>query len=221
MAQRTTLLEKTPLPLVVYGNHSSWWDPMLAVFLARHFLPHRQHYTPTSAATLRRYPILGKIGLFPTESHSAAGIAHFLRTSEAILKQGSVLWIRPQGRFADTREHPLRFTPLLALLAQRMPGLTLLPFATEFTYWDERLPEALVRFGDPVMIGDNHAPDAVTHELERALATTMLELQHASTLRDASQFHTLLTGTRGTGGAYGALQRLRLGQRSLDHTARR
>jgi 1-acyl-sn-glycerol-3-phosphate acyltransferase len=223
MTQRAELLEKTPGPLIVYANHSSWWDPMLCLLLARSYLPAHKHYAPMDAEALKRYPILKKIGMFPVETATATGVLGFLRTSEAILRAGGVLWLTPQGRFADVREFPLRFKPGLAILAARMPGLSLLPMAIEYTFWDERLPETLVRFGDVVRFDENLDKTEITHLLESALAATMLDLQHCSAERDSAKFALVLTGRRGSGGLYGRWQRLRglvRGKSQVDHTVR-
>lgn len=218
MVQCVERLEQARGPMVVFGNHSSWWDPMICVLLARMFLPERKHYAPIDAKALEQYPILRKIGMFPVETSTARGAAQFLRTGEAILREGGVLWITPQGRFADTREFPLRFRPGLATLAMRVPEAVLIPLATEYTYWDERMPEALARVGEPVVLAAGLSQEAVTRHLESSLAATMMELQEASCKRDSLLFRTLLKGVRGTGGLYGWWRWLR-GKR-LDHTAR-
>jgi 1-acyl-sn-glycerol-3-phosphate acyltransferase len=223
MVQELGRLENSPLPLVVYANHVSWWDPMLCMLLARAFMPQRKHYAPMDAEALQRYPILKKIGIFPVDTSTAGGVAQFLRTSEAILKFGGVLWITPQGRFADVRDLPLRFKPGLGMLATRVPGLTLLPMAIEYTFWDERLPETLTRFGQPVLIEKGADRADATRVLESALGATMLELQQASCTRDAAQFTVVSTGRRGSGGFYGWLQKVRgflRGKPQVDHTVR-
>jgi 1-acyl-sn-glycerol-3-phosphate acyltransferase len=209
MIANASLLENAQRPLLVYTNHSSWWDLMLRVLLARTFMPQYRHYAPMSREVLERYPILRKIGTFPIDTSSGEGITSFLRTSEAILKDGGVLWLTPQGRFADTREFPLRFKPGLATLAMRVPGLTLLPLACEYTHWDERLPEALAHVGEPIIFATPPTNrEQVTLQLETALGATMLALQRDSIARDSSRFQTILTGTRGAGGIYSLMQRL-------------
>lgn len=217
MVQGIEILEAARGPMIVFGNHSSWWDPMICVLLARVFLPERKHYAPIDAAALEQYPILKKIGMFPVDTATARGAAQFLRTGEAILRDGGVLWVTPQGRFADTREFPLRFRPGLAALAQRVPEALLVPLATEYTFWDERMPEALVRVGEPVRL-ESGSHESATRQLESALATVMMELQDASCKRDAMLFRTVLSGVRGTGGVYGWWRRL-TGKR-VDHRAR-
>jgi 1-acyl-sn-glycerol-3-phosphate acyltransferase len=210
-------------PVIVYANHSSWWDPMVSVLLAECLLPERKHYAPMDAEALKRYPILRRLGIFPVEMSSARGAAQFLRTSQAILAAGGVLWITPQGRFADAREE-LRFKPGLSALAGRVPEVTLVPLAIEYTFWDERLPETLLRIGEPVRVAAGASSEIATEQLEEALAAVMLELKAAAMARDPKAFTSLLSGGRGTGGVYAFARRLRgwitrkpLG---LDHTER-
>jgi 1-acyl-sn-glycerol-3-phosphate acyltransferase len=210
-------------PLVVYANHSSWWDPMVSVLLAEKLQPDSQHYAPMDAAALAKYPILRKLGIFPIDMATARGAAQFLRTSQAILDSGGILWITPQGRFADPRER-LAFKPGLGALAARNPGLRFVPLAIEYTFWDERLPETLLRFGEPVSIAEGTSAEDATAELLAALATTMADLRQAAIARDARAFSTLMTGARGTGGLYALGRRLRALLTGkpvvLDHTQR-
>ena len=225
MLQQAEALSEARGPLIVYANHSSWWDPMVSVLLAETLLAERRHYAPMDASALKRYPILGKIGIFPVEMASRRGAAQFLRTSQAILESGGVVWITPQGRFADSRERPLGFKPGLGALAVRNPGLVMIPLAIEYTFWDERLPETLLRLGRPVHTEEGMSADAVTEKLEGALVETMEELKLASMMRDARSFRVLLRGGRGTGGVYEIGRRLRglfaKQTLQLDHTARR
>jgi len=216
-------LTNTSGPLVIYANHSSWWDPMISILLAEELLPAARSYAPMDAAALAKYPILRRVGIFPVEMATARGAAQFLRTSQAILDSGGVLWITPQGRFADPRV-PLTFKPGLGALAVRNPGLLLLPLAIEYTFWDERLPEALLRFGEHVSISDGTSTEAATQQLEAALAEAMAKLKEAVVVRDPRAFRVLLTGTRGAGGFYAMGRRLRAWVTGkplvLDHTQR-
>ena len=211
-------------PLIVYANHSSWWDPMLSILLAQMLMPGCRHYAPMDAEALMRYPILRRIGIFPVEMTTARGAAQFLRTGGAILREGGVLWITPQGRFADARAWPLAFKPGLAALALRVPEAAILPLAIEYTFWDERLPEALLHVAPAVTLEVRSTTESATKELEEALAAAMLELQKASITRDPHEFQALLQGSRGTGGFYAFGRKLRaaLGGKKIqqDHTRR-
>lgn len=202
LAQNAARLRRSKGPLIVYANHSSWWDPMLLVLLARTLMPEEKHYAPIEASALKRYPILRKLGLFPVELNTQRGTAQFLHAAQGVLQRGGVLWTTPQGRLADPREFPLAFRPGLAALAARCPDVPLMPAAIEYTFWDERLPQTLVRFGDTQHGDPGLSTERLTHHLECVLSSTMLELQKASCARDATAFETLLS-TRRRSATYG------------------
>jgi 1-acyl-sn-glycerol-3-phosphate acyltransferase len=223
MAQHAGRLSSADGPLIVYANHSSWWDPMMSILLAQTLMPGRRHYAPMDAEALARYPILRKIGIFPVEM-TTRGAAQFLRTGCAILRDGGVLWVTPQGRFADARAWPLRFKPGLAALALRVPEATILPMAMEYTFWDERLPEALLLVAPEVKLEKDATTESANRQLEAELAAALLALQETSIARDASAFQVLLRGGRGTGGfyAFGRKVRAMFGGKRIqqDHTRR-
>ena len=196
---------------------------MISVLLARHLLPERRHYAPMDAASLERYGILKQIGIFGVEMKNARGAAQFLRRGLAILAQHGVLWVTPQGRFADARERPLVFKPGLAALAAKVPGgCTVQPLAIEYTFWDERLPEALLHFGEPVHACGQTAAE-LDAQLQAALLQTMETLRGFAMARDGAAFEVLQAGRAGTGGYYQIGQRLLAGLRGRrfqpQHTA--
>ncbi len=194
--------------LIVYANHGSWWDPMVCVLLAEKLMPGRRHYAPMDAEALSRYAILRQIGIFGVDTGSARGAVKFLRTGQALVEAGGVVWVTPQGRFVDARERPLRFKPGLAALASRVGGgCTVLPLAIEYVFWDERLPEVLLHFGEPVRVQGQEAAE-VEKQMETALLQAMEELKVAAMARDPAAFKVLARGRAGTGGFYGLGQRL-------------
>ena len=201
-------------PVIIYANHGSWWDPMVSVLLAQKLLPGNRHYAPMDAESLDRYPILKRIGIFPVQMSTTRGAVQFLRVGEEILRQGGVLWVTPQGRFADARQRPLEFKPGLAALARRVAehsgGCTLVPLAIEYPFWNERLPETLLHVGDAVRLTmDRTSAEEVQSRLLTALEEAMEELKVLALERDAAPFTTLLGGRVGTGGFYALGQRFK------------
>ena len=190
-------------PLLVYANHAGWWDPMVAFLLGGELFRTRRHYAPMDAAALKKYRILSWLGVFPVEGSSSRGAVRFLRTGEAILRGGGVLWVTPQGRFADVRERPIAFKPGMAALAARVPGCTILPMAIEYVFWDERTPEALLQLGQPVRVGNGETTEALETRLKMALEVAMEEMQTRAMSRDAREFERVLVrGRVGVGGFY-------------------
>ncbi len=218
---------REPGPLVVCMNHPSWWDPMTAFGLSRFLAPERFHYAPMDAKAVERYGVMRKIGLFPVEQGTPRGAAQLLRAASQVFEDASaVLWVTPQGHFTDVRTRPLVFRAGLAALVRRMEHATVLPLAFEYTFWDERLPEALAMLGEPVRFtGKQRDPGPV---LERALENTQDELAELAAERRPDLFTPVIAGSTGISGVYELWQRgraLLAGKRyepehaSLVHTA--
>jgi 1-acyl-sn-glycerol-3-phosphate acyltransferase len=210
-------------PLIVVMNHPSWWDPMMGLVLAAARFPGWRHYAPIDADALARYRFLGKIGLFPVERDTARGAASFLRTSRAILaRPRATLWITAQGRFTDPRERPPGLQAGIGHLAHRADDTWILPLAVEYPFWDERTPEALLRFGQPLHVrrGADHQPAQWTALVEEHLGSAQEALAILARRRDPAEFETLIGGTTGVGGVYDLWRRLRARLRGERFSAR-
>ena len=198
-------------PLVIVLNHPSWWDPLLA-FILSGLMPKRSHWGPIDVAGLRRYRFLGRAGLFAIELGTTRGAFQFLRTAKAILAHSrATLWIMSQGRFADVRERPPRLRSGVGHLARSLERGAVLPLAVEMTFWDERTPEALARFGEPLDI-DSHrdwTPEEWTTAVEVALERAQDALAAEAMRRDPRLFETIVRGRAGVGGVYDCWRRLR------------
>jgi 1-acyl-sn-glycerol-3-phosphate acyltransferase len=193
--------------LVIFTNHASWWDPLVGLVIKNEFFGDRSLYVPIDAMMLQRYRMFAKLGFFGVEQGTRGGAAQFLRTSQAILQHPNhLLAVTPQSRFTDVRERPLRFQSGLGHLAAKVDHAIFLPIATEYVFWEERLPEVLVRFGEPLLLNDDvrggQSPQGLSAELERRLAATLDALSLEALRRDPSDFHLLLRGGAGQGGIY-------------------
>ncbi|MBV8820584.1 MAG: lysophospholipid acyltransferase family protein, partial [Acidobacteriaceae bacterium] len=124
------------------------------------------------------------------------------RTGSAILSQpNSALWITAQGRFTDPRVRPVTLRSGTGHLLRRAKHTTVLPLAVEYPFWEERFPEALVRFGEPIYVEDGATFSA--EEWTRRLSVNLQRAQDLlaahSVARDRRVFDVLATGRTGAG----------------------
>lgn len=198
-------------PVVVYLNHPSWWDPIVCAEVSRRLLPGRKHRAPISSESLKQYRFFRHIGMFPVEQASPRGAVEFLRVAGTVLAGDGVLWITAQGHFTDARVRPLELKSGLGALLQRSGGVTVVPLAVEYTFWNQRLPEVLLAAGEPLHVGQARERSAAewTVVLQDRLQAAQDRLREASLLRDEAPFTTLLQGRRGTAGPYALMQRVR------------
>jgi len=199
--------ERIDLPLVIYSNHASWWDALVCLVLKEELFPGRNAFAPIDDTMLARYRFFQKLGFFGVNQGSCRGGIQFLRTAETILRSPqNILALTPQGRFVDVRERPVRFAPGLGHLAARIPSALFVPFAAEYVFWEERLPEILVRFGEPTLVQDPHRSrlDATgwTKLFEENLTATQAALAIAAQGRRPADFLVMMRGGAGQGGVY-------------------
>jgi 1-acyl-sn-glycerol-3-phosphate acyltransferase len=189
--------------MLVFSNHSSWYDPLIFFMLSRALFPSHTAFGPMDAEALKKYAFMQKIGIFGVEQGSARGAARFLQVSRGLLsKPGNGVWLTPQGKFCDVRARPVRFQGGIGRIA-RDCGAIALPFAIELVFWNEARPEMLVHFGEPVdTASESHDPDEWNRVLEQALTKVQDELAEASMSRDPERFTTLIDGTTGVNFIY-------------------
>ncbi len=201
----------TDEPVIVFGNHPSWWDPLIAHLLCQTWFPPRQFYAPIDADALAKYPVFGKLGFFGVRVDTPSGAAVFLRTCRRLLESPqSSLWVTPEGRFADVRDDSAPLAPGLAHLCTRERRGFVLPLAMEYVFWEERLPECLIRFGEPLALADHDWSKTSWQEtLTARLRSNQAALAKRVIARDSDAFEPVLTGSRGAGGFYDTFRRLR------------
>ncbi|WP_428489299.1 lysophospholipid acyltransferase family protein [Rhodopila sp.] len=198
-------------PLIIYSNHPSWWDPALFMLLASTIVADRRGFGPMEAEALARYKLFRRLGVYGIDTASRQGAVRFMVTSLRILSQpGTALWITSEGRFTDCRTRPTRLRPGLAHLARRVPGAMIVPLAIEYTFWNERKPEALLRFGSPIEADGGRSLDIAGWNalLEQRLSETMDDLAGSAISRDPGRFRRLLSGRAGVGGVYDVGRRM-------------
>lgn len=196
------------MPLVIYANHASWWDPLISLELQNALFANRKAFAPIDALALDKYRFFARLGFFGVEQNSPRGAARFLRTAQGILTQpGSILWLTPQGRFADVRERPVRFKAGLGHLPRHVKRAAFVPLAIEYIHWEERVPEVLCRFGKIDVLGRDagfHRIDEsdYTHYFEQQLAATQDALATEVQRRRKDDFEIILRSRSGVGFIY-------------------
>lgn len=212
------------IPKVIFLNHASWWDPLVCLHLQRQLFARHTGYAPIEAKAVEKYAFFKRLGFFGIETDAPRGAARFFRVAHQILAEPwSILWITPQARFCDVRERPLQFKHGLGHLASRLgqtstllqarsPRIQFVPLAIEYTFWQERLPEILLHFGQPL---EAHTTSSVapleaedwTRRLEQRLESAMQALAVESLRRNPDSFLPLLEGRAGVGAVYDAWRR--------------
>ena len=120
-------------------------------------------------------------------------------------------WVTAQGDFVDPRYRPVTIKPGVGHAAAVAKRGLIIPFALEYPFWNERLPEAIVSFGEPHRIDQHtkHDADEWNQILAASLEEAQNELRDAAISRNPNAYTELASGTVGIGGAYDIIRRIR------------
>ena len=212
-------------PVIIFSNHPSWWDPALFILLSVAVVRDRAGFGPMDEAALGQYGFMRKLGIFGIDPGTSRGAARFMEVGLRVLRDPTAaIWITAEGHFTDNRTRPVALRPGLAHLARRVPNAVLVPLAMEYSFWNERRPVALARFGRPIEAGPQRDTAAWTAVLSAALEAEMDALAADSATRDPALFRTVMSGRSGVGGVYDVWRRGRAWARGkparLSHEAR-
>ncbi|MBC22732.1 MAG: hypothetical protein CMJ32_02290 [Phycisphaerae bacterium] len=133
-------------PAICAMNHSSWWDPIVGLYLHSRFTPSRVPCSPMDSAELVKFGFFRKAGIFgidPDNPSSLEAMSHWVdrRFAEDVRP---TLWITPQGQFTDVRQ-PVRPRPGIATIAAAHPDAPVIGVAIEYTFWTDSKPEICIR----------------------------------------------------------------------------
>jgi len=202
-------------PVIIFGNHPSWWDPAVYLVLADTLFRGRPGFGPMDQAALGRYDFFKRLGIFGIDKNTAGGARRFLEVAGHVLRdcRGSggraMIWITAEGGFSDPRQRPLALRNGIAHLAHSVPEALLLPLAIEYVFWNESRPELLLRFGKPLEADASVRPAEWNNRLQEALTETMDALAVDAMSRDKASFQPVLRGSAGSSITYDLYRRLK------------
>lgn len=160
-------------PVLVISNHTSWWDPLVAIHVSTHLLRAAGH-AMMDAKNLRRLPFFALVGAFGVDLDKPSDGAAAMRYATRLLDEpGKLVWVYPQGRERPVTERPLGFRPGSAEIARVAKKARVLPLGLRYEHGGVEKPTLWLSFGEPVQAsrdttkGRLEQEQAVTVELDR------------------------------------------------------
>jgi 1-acyl-sn-glycerol-3-phosphate acyltransferase len=184
-------------PLLLYANHSSWWDGLVAFQLSR--ACRLEQYAMMEERQVRAYPFHRRLGAFGVVRESARDGARGIEYAVRLLKDTSrALWIFPQGETLPNDARPLRLYHGAARIIERAGLVDALPVAMRYEFLDDYRPEALVRIGRPrrVAVDADFNAKRLTGVLAEHLTQTLDALREDILKRDFAGYEELVAPRR-------------------------
>jgi chlorobactene lauroyltransferase len=187
-------LDRT-LPMILYCNHSSWWDGQLAFFLSKSVL-HINAYAMMEEKQMALYKFFRRIGAFSVVRESPREAVQSIRYAASLFRTpDTALWIYPQGVLLPNDTRPLRFFHGISRVAQRVGRVHLIPVAHRYEFLLEQRPESFTVFGEPMTVERVDDPKGFTSLLESRLTELLDRLRCTMLEKRLTGFTTVLRGT--------------------------
>jgi chlorobactene lauroyltransferase len=199
-------------PLILYLNHSSWWDGYLMYVIHRLVLHGRfDSYLLMEERQLQAYRFFSWSGAFSVNRQDPEDTRRSQTYAANLLRSGHcarALYIFPQGRIVHPDQRPLVTYPGIARITAQSGPVNLCPVAMRYEFRGQQQPHAFIR------IGPTHRAAQPTDEAATLAEITTRLTMACDALREdviggyLERYQPLLRGRRGIDQRFAAFLRL-------------
>ena len=134
------------LPLLLIGNHFSWWDGFIANYL-NNLIFHRRFHIMMLEEQLERRMFLNQAGAFSIKKNNRDIIASLNYSKTILTDPGNILVLYPQGEIQSIYHYPLHFEKgISAILDKIQQPVQVLFYAALIDYFSHRQPTLTLAF---------------------------------------------------------------------------
>lgn len=167
------------IPLVIYANHSSWWDGLIfwEIIVNLDF----EFYVMMEEKQLRQLFLFRRLGAFSVVREKPREAVKSINYAAALLRKDanrSVI-IFPQGEILPNDVRPLHFFRGLASIVEKTVRCSVVPIALRYEFAKNFKPEILCKIGAPDVFeaGENFDSKNLNGILEARLTATLDSLK--------------------------------------------
>jgi chlorobactene lauroyltransferase len=137
------------LPLVLYANHSSWWDGLVAFEIGRR--ARLDQFVMMEERELEKLFLFRRLGAFSVNRGKPREVLESINYAGRLLteRENRALWIFPQGEIVPNDARPLRFQRGLEKILEKTPACLCAPVAMRYEFLGDFKPHAFARVGAP------------------------------------------------------------------------
>lgn len=152
-------LPKNPIPFLIYANHSSWWDGLIAFYISS--LMKMDSFIMMEEKQLKNLQFFRKLGAFSVVRENSREALKSLKYASDILIEDPrrTLWIFPQGEILPNDIRPLKLYSGLAHIVRNVKNCLVIPTAIRLEFLQNFKPDIFVKIGNPIVFDTNEIFD--------------------------------------------------------------
>jgi 1-acyl-sn-glycerol-3-phosphate acyltransferase len=163
------------LPLLIYANHSSWWDGLVAFQISREVK--LDSFWMMEEKHLRKLGLFRKLGAFSIVREKPREAIKSINYAADILqkKPNRAVWIFPQGEILPNDIRPLNFYNGLSKAIEKVRNCYAARIAMRFEFLGEFKPDIFVKIDEPEIFSEdeNFVSKKATGIFEEKLTETL------------------------------------------------
>lgn len=143
------LLERdTSLPLIIYANHSSWWDGLAAFQISQK--AKLDIFVMMEEKQLKSLFLFRKLGAFSVDRENNRSAVKSLKYAIKLLSgSNSTLWIFPQGKILPNDIRPFHFYRGIQKIIQELDRCLAVSITFRYEFLNEYKPQLFANIGIP------------------------------------------------------------------------
>lgn len=180
-------------PLILYANHSNWWDGFIAYYLTNRYLK-KDDYLMMDIEQMKKYSFFKYVGVFSVNRKVPADALSSVNYAAELLKDSEkCLWIFPQGDMVPQDRRPLKFFSGINKIAEKTVSVNIVPVCLRYEFLMEQRPEVFISIGNPELFTGRSDRD-LTEQLRSTLELQLDKLRDDVTGGNTESFRTIFHG---------------------------
>lgn len=188
------LLNKTiDLPVIIYCNHSSWWDGLVAFQISHE--TDLDSFVMMEEKQLKELFLFRRLGAFSVVREKPREALQSINYAAQILNENSesTLWIFPQGEIQPNDLRPLKFFNGLAKIVEKTGNCSTASLSMRYEFLGEFKPRIFVKIGKPEMIrvDEKFNSKKLSEKMAERLTETLDELKSDIIKENFSEYKSI------------------------------
>ena len=181
------------IPFIVYGNHSGWWDGLVAFEIFRQ--AKLDAFFMMEEKQLKNLFLFQRLGAFSiVRENGREAIKSINYSAELLKKSGGTLLIFPQGEIFSNDARPIKFYNGLSRIIEKIGKVYVVPMAMRYEFLGEFKPQIFVNIGLPelIKIDSNFIPKEKTNDFAECLTTNLDKLKSDIVSKNFNRFEKII-----------------------------